>query len=52
MSFENLKVNDIITQEAKTLGRNDTLDIIEDVMAFGARVSNTDSEDDAERKTQ
>lgn len=35
MSFENLKVNDIMTREIKTLGRNDTLDIARDVMAFG-----------------
>ena len=35
MSFENLKVNDIMTREVKTLGRNDTLDIARDVMALG-----------------
>jgi CBS domain-containing membrane protein len=35
MSFENLKVNDIMTREVKTLGRNDTLDIAQDVMALG-----------------
>ena len=35
MSFENLKVNDIMTREVKTLGRNDTLDIARDVMVLG-----------------